>query len=92
MKIQERIGCESYLYKDIQCCINTCSASECPEPICAIEFPGGINSYIRYKELQRLLRSGLDIKDAAEQLGISMQIARITFNKGNKVLGWLSLT
>jgi hypothetical protein len=86
MSIQEKIGCESYLYKEIRCCLHNCSANMCPEVICAIEFPGGINSYLRYKTLREALLSGMDINEAADYLKISRQKARFLFNKGHKVL------
>lgn len=88
---QEEIGCEAYLYKDIQCCLNPCSASQCPEPICAIEFPGGINAYLRYKKLQQVLRSGMDLEQAAAYLNVSMYSVRSLFNKGIRVFSMVRL-
>jgi hypothetical protein len=86
MKSPMRIGCESYLYKDAQCCLNKCNASECPEPVCAMEFPGGINAYLRYKSLHEALLSGMNLEQAAVYLNISKSTAIALFKKGKKVL------
>ena len=83
---KEETGCEPYLYKDVQCCLHPVSNNECPEPICALDFPGEIRSYRKYKDLQKFLRSGMNLDEAAKALGISKGTAQSLFIKGAKVL------
>lgn len=80
-KEQDKVGCEEYLYKEMVCCLHPCPVTECPEPVCAITFPGGMKSYLRYKEMRVVLEAGTTINEAAGKLGISVQTLQRHYNK-----------
>lgn len=79
---EDAVGCEEHLYREMQCCLHPCSVQFCPEPICAIEFPGGKNAYLRYKKLKEILNEGVDIREAAERLNISTWSVKHIKKKG----------
>lgn len=54
---------------------------QCNEPICAMDFPGGIKALLRYKQVKGLLESGMDVNQLAEALGIHITNARKLFKK-----------
>jgi hypothetical protein len=87
-EVIEIVGCEGYLYrecKSLTCCLHPCEITACPEPICALDFPGGIRSYQKYKELIAVLLMGRDILQAAEELGMSRDSAQRLYKKGNRI-------
>ena len=43
---------------------------DCPLKTCVKEYPGGVNSYLKDKELLELIAGGMDIYDAADKMGI----------------------
>lgn len=84
--MNERIGQEEYLYKGMLCCLNPCAVQECPEPICALDFPGGLNAYVRCKGVLDRLRGGADIDEIAEELGIRPYLAKRLYKKSMIIL------
>lgn len=78
-------GCEDYWYKDMTCCLHPCSVRDCPEAICAIEFPGGINAYRKYKALEAILLNGADIAEAAQIMNVSLYTANYLYKKGSLI-------
>lgn len=88
MTTQEKneTGCEEYLYRDMKCCLHPCSVQDCPEIRCVLDFPGGVKSYIRSKNLRELLESEGGIHKAAEKLGVTPQTIERRYNKFK---GWL---
>lgn len=75
----QRAGQEEYLYRDMMCCLHPCSVKECPEIICALDFPGGMPAYLRYQEIRKVFISCTDINEAAKMLGIDPSNARKRF-------------
>jgi hypothetical protein len=64
------------------CCLHeTCPVIDCPEPVCAMEFPGGIAAYIRAKEIRDAVEGAKDIAEAAKSLNISESAAQRRYNK-----------
>lgn len=76
-----KAGCEDHLYRQMNCCLHPCSVLECPEPICAADFPGGVKAFLRYKEMRAILESTNDINDAASKLSLTPQTVQRRYNK-----------
>ena len=73
------VGCEEYLYRDakkIFCCLHPCLIVDCPEAICALDFPGGAKALERYKRVKVLLESGASLDEVAKQLNLSTSAVR----------------
>lgn len=82
----EKVGCEEHLYRGMRCCLHPeINTLNCPEPICAADFPGGVNEYIRWRQMSEILRNGADINEAAIKMGIDKRSAQRLFNKFNRV-------
>lgn len=79
--MSEKNGCEDHLYRGMSCCLHPCLVQDCPEPICAMEFPGGVKAYLRSKELREILESAPDINKAAEQMGVTAQTMQRRYNR-----------
>ena len=75
----QRPGQEDYLYRDMKCCLHPCSARNCPEVQCALDFPGGLTAYLRYQEIRRVFTECKDINEAAKILKIDPSNARKRF-------------
>lgn len=64
------------------CCLHeNCPVLNCPEPVCAMEYPGGINAYIRDREIREAVEQSPDIEEAAKALNISESAAQRRYRK-----------
>lgn len=75
----KRPGQENYLYKDMKCCLYSCSVHDCPETQCVLDFPGGLTAYLRYQKVRKIFTASNDINEAAKVLGIDPSNARRRF-------------
>lgn len=62
-------------YSDDGCCLHSCLARECPEPICFLDFQTekptwNQKTWDRFKEICNLQQSGMDSVQIAQKLGI----------------------
>lgn len=48
---------------------------DCPLQNCVLEYPGGIDSYLKDKEFLDHLKSGLDVQSAGAKMGLSPSAA-----------------
>lgn len=68
--------------KDTGCCLDpNCPTDECPEPMCAMEFPGGIQAYLRHKETMEQLRTDKDLVEIGKALSLSKRATEKRYNK-----------
>lgn len=48
---------------------------ECPEPICALDFPS-MRTFLMYKKMYVLIEQGLNVVQIAEHLGMTVNAVR----------------
>lgn len=68
--------------KSDYCCLNAdCPVLDCPEPICAMEYPGGLEGFLQDKKLKDAMETCQDIGQLATILNLSESAVQRRFNR-----------
>ncbi len=68
-------------YKDDGCCIYSCSAFECPETICFLDYPGYKKTIPIFKQALQMYIDGVPIEDIARRVGLKRKQLEDFFTK-----------
>lgn len=66
---------------DEGCCLHPCPQSECPEALCAKEYPGGLKAYLRDMETKQVFSTGVNVQQAAKELSIQQRSVTRRYSK-----------
>lgn len=58
----------------------------CPELICVYDFPGGVKAFLRMKQMREMLTGGMDMKEIATELSITVCSVQRRYNKTREII------
>lgn len=68
-------------YKDDGCCIYSCSAFDCPETICFLDYPGYKKTIPIFKEALKLHLQGVPIEEISRRVNLKKKQLEEFFTK-----------